>query len=60
METAPQMKSVDQGLFETAMGMAIEYMEGVDERAVFPTKEALADLTHFDEPMPDQGVKPLD
>ncbi len=40
-------------LFEQAAACAIEYMEGVGERAVTPTQDAINGLAVFDEELPD-------
>ena len=45
-------RAADRSLFEQARSYAYEYMDGVFERAVFPTPQALANLKYFDEPLP--------
>ena len=47
-------------LFEQAKGYAYEYMDGVYDREVFPTDEALAGLASFDEPMPETSGDPTE
>lgn len=44
---------VEKGLFDQARGYAFAYADGVAERRVFPSAENLANLTTFDEPLPD-------
>ena len=39
-------------LLEQAKGYAYEYADGVAERKVFPSKQALADLEQFIEDLP--------
>ena len=40
-------------LFEQAKGYAFEYIDGVQERPVYPTTDVLENLSIFDEPVPD-------
>ena len=47
---APLMKQQD--LFEQAKDYAYEYLDGIFDRNVYPTAEALAALNHFDEALP--------
>ncbi len=47
----PLMQQRD--LFEQAKGYAYEYLDGIFDRNVFPTHEALAALSHFDEALPE-------
>ena len=44
-------------IFQQAQQYAFDYLEQVFERNVYPTEEALADLTNFDEPFPAQSRK---
>ena len=39
--------------FDEARDAAYAYADRALERNVFPTPEAIANLTHFDEPLPD-------
>jgi glutamate/tyrosine decarboxylase-like PLP-dependent enzyme len=45
-------------LFESAQAYARAYMTGVRDRRVFPTDDALAALSAFDEPLPDAPAPP--
>ena len=47
-------------LFEQAKSYAYEYMDGVFDRNVFPTKAALVKLSSFDEPLPQKPGNPAD
>lgn len=44
-----------KALFQQAQGYAFEYAEGVTDRNVFPTQDAIADLEQFVEDMPGQS-----
>ncbi|MBN1572954.1 MAG: aspartate aminotransferase family protein [Deltaproteobacteria bacterium] len=43
-----------RGLFELAKSYAFEYMDGVCDRAVFPTEDAIERLGVFDEELPEK------
>lgn len=43
-----------------ASDRALRYLDGLNERAVFPSTEALAGLSHFDEPLPEHETESLD
>jgi glutamate/tyrosine decarboxylase-like PLP-dependent enzyme len=45
-------QAADRGLLEQAKAAAFEYLDGVYDRAPFPTEAALAGLAAFDEPVP--------
>lgn len=45
-------------LLETTADCAIRYLEGLDARKVAPTAEAIANLSQFDEPLPNEPVDP--
>ncbi len=45
-------------LLETTTDYAIRYLNGLETRSVAPSKEALAKLVQFDEPLPDEPVEP--
>ncbi|MFB2876331.1 pyridoxal phosphate-dependent decarboxylase family protein [Floridanema aerugineum] len=45
-------------LLGTTTEYAIRYLEGLDTRKVAPTEAAIANLTEFDEPLPDESVDP--
>ena len=51
MQAEQQLKA----LFQQAQGYAFEYAEGVTDRNVFPTQDAIADLEQFVEDMPGQS-----
>jgi len=58
MQTSPihaQMRSerAEKALFEQVKSYAYHYMDEVSERAVYPTAEAIQNLGHFDEPVPE-------
>lgn len=55
-----EMYSQLQGreLFEQAKSHAYAYMDGVYDRHVFPTDEAIANLSVFDEPLPTEPANP--
>ena len=46
----------DKSIFESAREAAYEYADQVRERSVFPQDNAIADLAHFDEPLPGSPV----
>ena len=48
----------DHDLFELAKDRALEYMESVDRRKVFPSAEAVAGLAAFQEALPDGPSEP--
>ncbi len=59
MQTSPlhaqmRMERAEKALFEQVKSYAYEYMDGVDERDVYPTPQAIQNLTHFDEPVPEE------
>lgn len=43
----------EKALFEQVTSYAYDYMDGISERAVYPTAEAIQNLAHFDEPVPE-------
>ena len=43
----------DKTVYERALQYGFEYTDRANGRNVFPTTEALAGLSHFDEPLPD-------
>ncbi len=43
----------EKALFEQVTSYAYHYMDEVSERAVYPTPEAIENLAHFDEPVPE-------
>jgi len=43
----------DKSLFEKAKNYGFNHLEEAFDRNIFPTEEALNDLTHFDEPLPE-------
>ncbi len=45
-------------LLETTTDYAIRYLKGLETRSVAPSKEAIAKLVQFDEPLPDEPVEP--
>jgi glutamate/tyrosine decarboxylase-like PLP-dependent enzyme len=45
-------------LLRDAMQRAARYLDGLAERRAFPSEEALAGLTRFDEPLPDAPTDP--
>jgi len=45
-------------LLETTTDNAIRYLKGLETRSVAPSKEAIAKLVQFDEPLPDEPVEP--
>jgi len=47
--------NIDKTIYEQAQQYAYEYLDSVMERGVYPSNEALENLKHFDEPMPDVG-----
>ncbi|MGB2380721.1 MAG: pyridoxal phosphate-dependent decarboxylase family protein [Porticoccaceae bacterium] len=51
MHAEQQLKA----LYDQARGYAFEYAEGVTDRRVFPTQQAVADLDNFVENMPSSG-----
>jgi len=48
----------DRSIFEQAKGYAYEYLDGVFDRDVYPDGKALANLKHFEEPMPAEAGEP--
>jgi glutamate/tyrosine decarboxylase-like PLP-dependent enzyme len=48
----------DKQIFEQAKSFAYAYMDGVHDRNVFPTGEAIAELDMFDEPLPESPSAP--
>lgn len=46
-------QNADKRLFEQAKSYAFAYMDQVNQRRVFPTDQAIENLTAFDEPLPD-------
>ncbi|MFT5218810.1 MAG: glutamate/tyrosine decarboxylase-like PLP-dependent enzyme [Planctomycetota bacterium] len=51
MRAEMQLKSV----FDTAQEAAYRYADGIQQRKVFPSPEAITDLAQFDEPLPQQS-----
>ncbi len=51
-------QALDTTLLSQVHTYALDYMETVQDRAVFPTEEALAGLQAFDEPMPELPEDP--
>ncbi len=47
-----------QKLLGTTAEYAIRYLEGLNARKVAPTEEAIANLIHFDQPLPNQPIAP--
>ena len=47
-------------LLDQAHAHARAYLQGLDERPVFPDAEALAGLAAFDEALPEQGADPFE
>ena len=45
-------------LLEQAKQYSVSYLDGVDQRPVYPTEEAIARLKAFEEPMPVTGTRP--
>ena len=43
----------EKALFEQAKSYAYDYMDGVSQREVYPTAEAINNLAHFDEAVPE-------
>lgn len=50
--------ALDFGLFDQAHGCAVDYMQGVQDQAVWPGQAALDGLSRFDEPLPGEGCDP--
>ena len=53
LPTGPDIAALD-----TAHQAAKAYLEGLDQRAVYPSQEAIAALDRFDEAFPTQGTDP--
>ena len=53
-QSATGMQEKKNELLNQAAGRAVRYLEGLDERPVFPAPEALAGLAAFDEPLPER------
>lgn len=49
-----RIELAEKALFEQAKSYAYDYMDGVGERAVYPTPEAIQNLAHFDESVPEK------
>ncbi|MGO8946803.1 MAG: pyridoxal phosphate-dependent decarboxylase family protein [Ktedonobacterales bacterium] len=47
-------------LLHAAAARAIRYLEGVDERSVAPSSEAIADLKELDGPLPEEPTDPAE
>ena len=50
--------AANREIFEQAKSYALDYLDGVFEREVFPTDEALDNLARFEEPLPDAPGDP--
>ena len=48
----------DENIMEQAKNCAVEYMQTIDERGVFPSSEALKNLQAFQEALPDAPAPP--
>lgn len=48
----------DRAMFEHAKEYALDYLDGVFEREVYPIEQALQNLKYFDEPMPLEADDP--
>src|SRR5690349_11998656 len=58
--TRPNGQRVQPELLHDAAERASRYLEGLDERSVFPSTEAVAGLTRFDEPLPAGPADPAE
>ena len=47
-------------LLDIAHQQAIDYIENIDDRSVFPTPKAIANLAHFEEPLGEAGSNAAD
>lgn len=45
-------------LLQSAAARAIQYLDNLDSRPVFPTVENIQNLAQFDEPLPDESTEP--
>jgi glutamate/tyrosine decarboxylase-like PLP-dependent enzyme len=52
------MSSGTRALLQATAERAAQYLEGIGERSVIPTQEAVASLRRLDEPLPDQPSDP--
>jgi len=48
----------DRSYFDQARDHALEYLDGIRERKVYPDEGALSGLSHFEEAMPQSGADP--
>ncbi len=55
-----QEQNRDKQIYRKAADAAFDYLDTVDERAVYPASDALARLAHFDEDFPDGPHDTLD
>ena len=55
-----QAQKSDETLYQQAYDYALAYLAEVQDRDVFPSPEALANLAQLDEPMPLNGAAPTD
>ena len=53
-------QALDSNLMEQAKVYALEYMNSVQERPVFPSIEAIENLQAFDEALPEMSGNPQD
>jgi glutamate/tyrosine decarboxylase-like PLP-dependent enzyme len=54
IQKAMFLEMQEKSIFAQAQLYGFEYLDSVFERNVFPTNEALDNLKHFDEPMPEE------
>src|SRR5512139_38732 len=47
-------------LLQTALDCSVEYLQGLQNRSVAPSAEAIARLAELDEPLPDRPSDPRD
>jgi len=60
LRTKMKSELVDKSIFEQAKAHAYRYIDEVTEMDVFPQKEALAQLQHFDQPLQDDTIEASD
>ncbi len=58
LQSQMRAQITEKRIFEQAKSYACAYMDGVYERNVFPTAEAIAGLDVFDEPLPESPSDP--
>jgi hypothetical protein len=56
MQSAMRKELAEKIIFDLAQGYAYEYLDQVLNRHIFPTENALANLSHFDEDMPSSSI----